>query len=76
MARPLISEPATLREPIRDLNSEDLSAKIEDEPIEALRISIRPLSREDARPSEPARDLNSEDLSARLEAKFNVAVRL
>jgi len=75
LATPLVSEPARDREPDRDLNSEDLSVKLEDEPSEAPKFSARPANRADARPSEPDRDLNRELFSAKLEAAFNVAKR-
>jgi len=72
----LTSEAAKETEPVRDLKSEVFSAKLEDEPSEALKIIARPPSSELARENEPVRDLNSEDFSARLEAKVSVPVRL
>ncbi|HEX9196492.1 MAG TPA: hypothetical protein VF906_01735 [Candidatus Bathyarchaeia archaeon] len=67
MARPLISEPARDREPDRDLNREDFSARLEDDPSEALRINDLPLIPELVSDREPVRDLKSEDFSAKPE---------
>jgi len=44
MDLPLIPEPVSDREPVRDLNSEDLSAKPETEPREPDRDLARPLT--------------------------------
>jgi len=75
LARPFVSEPERPSEPVRDLNSELFSARLETEPSETLRISVRPLNREDARPSEPVRDLNSELFSPRLDAEPSEPVK-
>jgi len=75
LARPLTSELATESESVRDLKSEDFSAKLEAEPSEPLKFTARPPNSEPATESEPVRDLKSEDFSARLEAKVIVPVR-
>jgi len=76
LPRPLTSELTTESESVRDLKSEDFSAKLEAEPSEPVSVTARPANREPARDSEPDRDLNSEDFSTTLEAKVNVPVRL
>lgn len=59
-ARPLTSEPATDREPARDLKRLVCLAKVEVEPKEPGSPLARPLTSELARPNEPDRDLSSE----------------
>jgi len=44
MDLPLIPEPVSDREPVRDLNSELFSAKLEAEPSEPVRDLARPLT--------------------------------
>jgi hypothetical protein len=44
MARPLISDPARDREPVRDLKIEDFSARLESEDREPDRDLARPLT--------------------------------
>ena len=60
LARPLTSEPARVKEPIRVLESEMCSPRLEVEPKEPARPLARPLTSELARPNEPASDLCSE----------------
>jgi hypothetical protein len=57
------------REPDRDLKSEFFSARLEDEPSEAVKVKARPLIPEPASDREPVRDLNSELFSATLDAE-------
>ncbi len=70
MARPLVSEPVRLSDPESDLNSEDLSAKIEAKVREEVKLlnsevlSVRP----ETRVNELVSVLNREFFSARLEA--------
>jgi len=44
LARPLVSEPTRPRDPDRDLNSKDLSARLEAEPEEPVKTLARPLT--------------------------------
>ena len=71
----MVSEETRDSEPERDLNHEDLSIRLDDEPREALRFTVRPLSRELAKPSEPVRDLKNELRSGRLEFEPSEAPR-
>jgi len=65
----LVSEPARPSESVRDLKNDAFSVKLEAEPIEALKFTVRPLKNEAARPSESDRDLNSETCSVKLEVE-------
>jgi len=73
---PLTSEPATESESVRDLKSEDFSAKLEAEPSKPVSVTARPANREPARDSEPVRDLRSEDFSARLGVEVTIPKRV
>ena len=72
----LTSELATESESVRDLKSEDFSAKFEAEDSEPLKFTARPPTSEPATESVPVRDLKSEDFSTRLEKEVSVPVRL
>ena len=76
MPRPLTSELATESESVRDLRSEDFSAKLEADDSEPLKFTARPSNSEPATESEPVRDLKSEDFSARLGGKVTAPKRL
>ena len=60
---------------VRDLKNEVFSARLVDEPSEALKFTVRPLKKELTRLNESLRDLKNEDFSTKLEAKFIVAIR-
>ena len=60
LARPLTSEPPRVKEPVRVLESEECSPKLEVELKEPARLLARPLTSELARPNEPVSDLCSE----------------
>jgi len=51
----LVSEPARVNEPVRDLNREVWSAKLEDTPREPAKLLARPLTSEPTRVSVPPR---------------------
>jgi len=71
----LVSEVTRDSEPESDLNHEDLSRRFEDEPREAVRVTVRPLNRELAKPSEPVKDRKNEFRSRRLELEPSEAPR-
>jgi hypothetical protein len=63
-------------EPVRDLNSELFSAKVEVVPTEAVRYNVRPRKKEDAKLIAPVNDLKKEDLSVTLELELNEPLRV
>ncbi|MBO0889030.1 hypothetical protein J2P12_08035 [Candidatus Bathyarchaeota archaeon] len=71
----MFPEAAKSREPVRSLNSEDLSPKVEDEPIEELRLMARPLKKEVANPNESVIDVKYDPCPTRLEDKPSEPVR-
>jgi hypothetical protein len=71
----LVSDVTRDSEPESDLKNEDLSIRLEDEPSEALRFTVRPLNRELAKPSELVRDLKNELRSRTLEPEPSEAPR-
>jgi hypothetical protein len=71
----LVSDVTRDSEPESDLNHDDLSTRVEDEPSEALRFMVRPLNMELAKPSESVRDLKNELRSRRLELEPSEAPR-
>src|SRR5207249_221320 len=66
---------ARVSEAETDLCHEDLSARLEDEPSEALKYSVRPLKKELTRLNESLSDLKNEYFSTRLEASPSDALR-
>jgi hypothetical protein len=63
--RPLNRELAIPNESDKDLNHEVFSAKLADEPREALKPTVRALNEELARFNDPEKDLKNELFSAR-----------
>lgn len=55
---------------VRDLNNDVCAAKLEDEPNDPLRPTIRVLAVEPERLNEVVRDLNSDVCSTKLEAEL------
>jgi len=63
------------RVPVRDLNRERCSVRLEAGPIDAPRLTVRPMKKEAVSPSEADRDLNSERCSRKLDAEPSEALR-
>ena len=53
----------------KDLKIDVCSPKLEAEPTEALRLTVRPLKKEAERPIELLNDLNNEVFSAKLDVR-------
>lgn len=62
--------------PVRDLKKEYLFARLEAEPNEALKFTVRPLNSELPRPNEPLKDLNNETCSRKPPLKPSEALKL
>ena len=71
----MVSEVTRDSEPESDLNHEDLSTKFEDEPREAVRVTVRPLKKELARLRDSEKYLKNEVFSRMLEAEPNEALK-
>ena len=71
--RPFACEPASVRDPERDLKTEVRSVIPEAEPIEVLKLTVRPLKKDAAKPRESDKDLKSEVCSKKVEAEPIVA---
>jgi hypothetical protein len=63
----LISEPAIEIEPARNLERELCTERLDDEPNDPVKTSLRPLTREATKLSEPDRYLTIEICSTRFE---------
>ena len=64
-----------MKVPERDLKSEVRSVRLEEDPIEALRLTVRPLKKDAAMPRASEKDLRIEVCSENVELEPTVAVR-
>lgn len=62
--------------PVRDLKKEYLLARLEAEPNDALKFTVRPLTSELPRPNEPLKDLNNETCFRKPPLKPSEALKL
>jgi hypothetical protein len=67
LARPFISDPTSVKDPVRDLKSEVCSTRFEAEPMVPLKALVSPLASEPDRVREEDRDMNREVCSPKLE---------
>ena len=62
--------------PVRDLKKKYLFARLEAEPNDALKFTVRPLNSELPRPNEPLKDLNNETCFRKPPLKPSEALKL